>query len=396
MRKPPIDELRGDPVANPKASLIDDDDVLSLATKICSLKTPPDERVVADLLADYLDRPGIDVHVMDLVPGRANIIATVRGSGERAPLVLNGHLDAGIHPGPWTRDPYQPWVDSGRLYGAGITDMNGAVAAMAAAIAAAPKLDALPGDLIFQGVMWHDTIGLGTKFAFAHEGPDEGFGICGEPSNLAIHTANAGAVKFEVQLFGKTAHISRMAEGKDAARAAIAVYEALRAVEFSYEPCDRLPDLPLLMFSHVGGSSDQATVPDRGLIRGDLRTVPGMTRQAVRAKLEEAVQAVCPEGVDWRVGLTAVQKPFLGVTEGPLVEAILNAHADAFGTATKVTSEMPGQSFVTDAADMAHAGLDTVVYGVGEWHHAPDQSVGIAEMANSARVYLSVAASPLA
>lgn len=350
---------------------------------------------MADAIAEYLDRPGIDVHVMDLVEGRANLVATVKGTGERPPLVLNGHLDAAIHPGPWRHDPYHPWVEDGRLYGAGITDMTGAVAAMAAATGAAPRLGTLPGDLIFQGVMHHDTIGLGTKFAFAAEGPHEGFGICGEPSNLAIHTGNAGAVKFEITFFGETAHISRMSEGRDALKAAISVYEALRETTFPHERCDRLPDLPLLMLSEVSGSSDQATLPDRGLIRGDLRTVPGMTRQAVRGTLDKTVAAACPDGIDWRIRLTAVQKPFLGATGGPLVEAILAAHQATFGTPARVTSEMPGQSFVTDAADMSAAGLDAVVYGVGDWHHAPDQSVAVAEMAGSARVYLDVAASAL-
>lgn len=380
----------------PDAALINNDDVRALATRLCSIKTPPDERRMAEAIADYLDRPGIDVHVMDIVEGRANVTATVRGSGERPPLVLNGHLDAAIHSGPWSRDPYDPWVDDGRLYGAGITDMNGAVAAMVAAVAAAPRLNSLPGDLIFQGVMHHDTIGLGAKFQLAAEGPRKGFGICGEPSNLAIHTANAGAVKFEISLFGETAHISRMDDGRDALRAVVRLYEALREIRFPYEPCDQLPDLPRLMIAHVEGTSEHGSLPDRATLRGDLRTVPGMTRQSVRAALAETIAEACPADIPWKIRLTAVQQPFIGVRSGTLVDALLGAHLSVFGTDTYVTTEMPGQSFVTDAADMAAAGLDTVVYGVGDWKHAPDQSVPISDMADSARVYLSVAANRLA
>lgn len=372
--------------------LIAEDDVVDLTRRLCSVRTPPDERLMANVIAEYLDRPGIDVHVMDLVQGRANVIATVRGVGDRAPLVLNGHLDAAIHPGPWSHDPYDPWVDDGRLYGAGITDMNGALAAMVAAVAAAPRLR-LPGDLVFHGVMHHDTIGLGAKYILAAEGPREGFGICGEPSNLAVHTANAGAVKFEVGLRGKTAHISRMAEANDALEATLAVYQAIKDIEFDHEPHHRLPELPLLMFSHLSGTSDLATVPDRGLIRGDLRTVPGLDRHVVRAALEEKVAAACPDGVWWNVGITAVQEPFIGVREGAFVDSLLAAHAAVLGSPSRVTSEMPGQSFVTDAADMSAAGLSTVVYGVGDWQHLPNQSVVVSELVGSARVYLTVAGS---
>ena len=37
------------------------------------------------------------------------------------------------------------------------------------------------------------------------------------------------------------------------------------------------------------------------------------------------------------------------------------------GETARVTNELPGQAFVTDAADLVAAGLETVVYGVGEW-----------------------------
>jgi acetylornithine deacetylase/succinyl-diaminopimelate desuccinylase-like protein len=372
------------------------DRAVEVATRLCSIPSPTgEEEACAEAVAEILDVPGVEVHLEHVVAGRPNVVATVKGTGDRPPLVLNGHLDASIHAGPWRRDPFDPWREGNRLFGAGITDMKGAVAAMVVATEAAANLGPLPGDLVLHAVMHHDTIGLGAKYVLTSEGPTEGFGICGEPSGLAIHTSNGGAVKFEVTVFGTTAHVSRQEDGSDALAGAVEIYGALRGMQVPYEPCDRLPDLPRLQIGELHSGYAPGAVADQAIVRGDLRTVPGMSRQVVTSAIRQCVAEACPPGVSTRVRAVAVQKPFLGVTGGPLVDAIVAAHSATRGAAPRITNELPGQAFVTDAADMAHAGLDTVVYGVGEWHHAPDESVDVDQLADSARVYLAVAAAPL-
>lgn len=376
------------------ASRIDTDRVVELASLFCATPSPGgEEGSLAEVIADVLDRPGIDFHIEDVVAGRPNVIARVAGSGERAPLVLNGHMDASVHPGPWQNDPADPWVTDGRLFGGGVTDMKGALAAMVAAVEAASEWPSLPGDLILHAVMHHDTIGLGAKYALASEGLHRGFGICGEPSGLSIHTGNGGALKFEVKLAGRSAHVSRQEEGVDALEAAVDVYQAIKALAWEFEPCDRLPDLPRLQIGELRAGTAPAAVADTAIVRGDLRTVPGMDRVNVKRAIEEAVSKVCTDAVTSRVRIIAVQKPFLGATDGPFVDALSAAHTKIRGTAPKITNELPGQAFVSDAADMAAAGLETVVYGVGNWHYAPNEWVDTEELADSARVYLAVAAS---
>jgi acetylornithine deacetylase/succinyl-diaminopimelate desuccinylase-like protein len=378
-----IDEITG---------LIETDRVTELARKFCAIPSPGGaEGEVAEAIAETLSQPGIEVHIEEVVAGRPNVIATVKGTGSRLPLVLNGHLDAGVHEGGWSHDPFDPWIENGRMYAAGITDMKGAVAAMTAATEAAARVQ-LPGDLIFQAVMHHDGSGLGTKYALASEGPREGYAICGEPSGLAIHTANGGALKFEVLLSGRSAHISRAEEGIDTLPVAIEVYRGIADHTFAHEPHPRLPDLPRLLIGQIVGGEAPAAVADTTVIRGDLRIVPGMDRQAVWAEICSIVDEVRPPDVRARVRITTAHQPFIGVTEGPLVDAIVAAHQAVRGSAPRITSELPGQAFVTDAASLAGAGLATVVYGASQWHFAPDEYVDIGELADSARVYLAVAA----
>ena len=373
---------------------IDTDRVVELASELCSVPSddPQAEGPRAEIIADALDRAGVDVHIADVVAGRPNVIARIPGEGRRAPLVLQGHIDAGVYPSGWTHDPHHPWQDGNKLYGGGITDMLGAVAAMVAAVEAAPAIGPLPGDLLLHATMYHDGSGLGAKYALTTEGPSEGYGICGEPSDLSIHTANGGCFKFEIRLTGTSQHVSRMESATDTLGPAVAVYDKLVDHRFAHEPEPRLPDLPRVLIGELHAGDSPAAVAASATIRGDLRYVPGMNRSDVREEILELVDSVVPDEVGRRVRIIGLHQPFLGATSGSLVDTITTAQSGILGSVPRVTNELPGQAFVTDAADLVAAGLETVVYGVGDWQYAPDEWVYVDQLAGSARVYLAVAA----
>lgn len=365
--------------------------VVELATRICAAR-PDDgtEGPIAEIVAEVLEQAGAQVHVQEVVAGRPNVIAKVPG-GPKPPLVLNGHLDAGIHEGGWTREPNNPWINGDRIVAGGVTDMLGAVASMVAAVEAAARMDSLPRDLILHAVMHHDTIGLGAKYLLDIEGPYEGYGICGEPSNLTIQTANGGAIKFEVTYRGKTAHISRAEAGVDTLPSAVRFYDAVRQTIFDHEYSDRLPQLPRVLVGEFNGGLGSGAIADQTVVRGDVRTVPGMTRQQVQKRIGELVTATCDPEVATRVRIIAVQRPFLGVQDGPLVSTLAQVHEVVRGRPAHVGVNLPMASFVTDAADMANHGLDTVVYGPCDWHVVPDETASITDLVDAARIYLATA-----
>ncbi|MDE0289697.1 MAG: hypothetical protein OXM88_14140, partial [bacterium] len=135
-----------------------------------------------------------------------------------------------------------------------------------------------------------------------------------------------------------------------------------------------------------------AAVAASATIRGDLRYVPGMNRSDVREEILDVVDSVVPDEVGRRVRIIGLHQPFLGATSGSLIDTITTAQSGILGSVPRVTNELPGQAFVTDAADLVAAGLETVVYGVGDWQYAPDEWVYVDQLAGSARVYLAVAA----
>src|SRR3954469_5225132 len=54
---------------------------------------PGNEKLAADYLKQVLDREGIPAQIFALEPARANLVARLKGSGRRQPILLMGHTD---------------------------------------------------------------------------------------------------------------------------------------------------------------------------------------------------------------------------------------------------------------------------------------------------------------
>jgi acetylornithine deacetylase/succinyl-diaminopimelate desuccinylase-like protein len=366
---------------------------VTFATEITSLSQPDGRegpRAVA--MADLMDHPRLDIHVDPALPGRPNVIVRLRGTGDAPGLLLNGHIDAGYVPDGWSGDPLDPWEEGGRLYGGAISDMLGGVASMMEALVAAASLPPLPGDLVLLANMHHDSNGLGTKYALTSDGDWPAYGINGEPTSMSILTVHGGCVKFQVELRGRVAHISRAEEGIDALAAAVEVHRGISRLAWTHEPHGDLPQLPRVLVGVLDGGFAPAAVADRAILQGDIRTVPGQSWQTVRADIEALVAETCPPDVSARVSCLVRQRPFIGPKSGALMDALSAAHRRVRGAPVEVDVDSAAQSFVTDAVDMAQAGIETLIYGPAAWHFAPDESIDIDEMTDAARVYLATAA----
>jgi acetylornithine deacetylase/succinyl-diaminopimelate desuccinylase-like protein len=351
------------------------------------------EGLRAEVVADYLAHPKIDVHVDPALPGRPNVFARIKGTGKGPGLLLNGHLDGGFVEKGWKHDPIDPWQEGDLLYGGAISDMYGGVATMMETMLMAADAGPLPGDLVYLANMYHDSNGLGTKYALASESDWPKYGINGEPTSSCILTTHGGCVKFQVDFTGRVAHVSRSEEGRDALSAAVDVYQALRTADWTHEPDTDLSQHPRFVVGVLQAGTAPGAVPDSATLQGDIRTVPSQSWHTVRADLERVIRATVGGRGDIRAKVRCIvrQRAFVGPKNGRLFDALSGGHHDVYGSNPPVNAEKAAQSFVTDAVDMHFAGIETLVYGPGSWHFAPDESISIAEMAKAAQVYLATA-----
>ncbi len=84
---------------------------------------PGGEKPVADYLKTVLEAEGIPVQVFALEPNRPNIVARLKGSGRRRPLLLLGHTDTvNVDAKKWSHPPFSAARDGGYVYGRGTVD----------------------------------------------------------------------------------------------------------------------------------------------------------------------------------------------------------------------------------------------------------------------------------
>ena len=79
--------------------------------------------------------PAADVHVFGPSPRKGNLVARLRGSGKRRPLLLLGHLDVvAARREDWSLDPFKLTERGGYFYGRGTEDMKSLVAIWVATV----------------------------------------------------------------------------------------------------------------------------------------------------------------------------------------------------------------------------------------------------------------------
>lgn len=104
-----------------------------------TINPPGGEKPAIDWIADLLRREGIEPVVLESAPGRANLVARLKG-GSAPALLLTGHVDVvPVERDKWTADPFGAEERDGWIYGRGAVDMKHHVAMSIAVFLAAHR-----------------------------------------------------------------------------------------------------------------------------------------------------------------------------------------------------------------------------------------------------------------
>ncbi len=93
--------------------------------------TPPGvEKPVVDYLRAVLEKEGIATETFALDPNRPNLVARLKGSGKKRPLLLMAHTDTvNVDLKKWSNPPFSALRQDGYIYGRGTVDDKDNVAA---------------------------------------------------------------------------------------------------------------------------------------------------------------------------------------------------------------------------------------------------------------------------
>jgi acetylornithine deacetylase/succinyl-diaminopimelate desuccinylase-like protein len=91
---------------------------------------PGNEVLVVDYLKRVLEEAGIETRVFALDPARPNLVARLRGSGAKRPLLVMGHTDVvTVDAAKWTHPPFSATREGGYIYARGAQDDKPSVVA---------------------------------------------------------------------------------------------------------------------------------------------------------------------------------------------------------------------------------------------------------------------------
>ena len=175
-----------------------------------------DEARAGAFVADWLSQRGIEVEVDEVMPGRPNVIARLRGTGGGPRMIWEGHLDTVQVTG--MDAPFSPRVEGRRLYGRGAVDDKGCLTAFMLALASLAD-DPPAGDVTFVAAADEEYRFAGISHHLKR-GESYDLGVAGEPTNLSIVRACKGCVRWYVEIHGRPAHTAKPHEGTDAIAAA--------------------------------------------------------------------------------------------------------------------------------------------------------------------------------
>jgi acetylornithine deacetylase/succinyl-diaminopimelate desuccinylase-like protein len=397
---------------------IDRDRLVETASRMIGVHSfTGSEQAMAELMVSLYEQMGLQVQWQQVEDTRANALGTWAGAGGGKSLMFNGHMDTSYSGRePWLRSvpgfQPQPFVQDGRLYGLGISNMKGALACYVEAVRALQDAGVrLKGDVLIAAVcgeiektQYRDATGAefrgyaaGSRYLVSHGGVAD-MCLLGEPTEGKVVLGHFGALWLRIRVHGNFIHTA-FSEGKRDQNSILRAHRVLEAVQ---------EWIPIWEDDASNAYRGAKAIVNVGAIEGgfgwrvsrtphhtdlflDVRVPPTKEMGVARREVLDWVRSLgerFPEyGIEGEVYVTA---PGAEIEEGhELVSAIDSAHEAVFGSA-------PGRDvtrWFSDASALTRYGIPTVNYGTSTGLMDVDlgENLAIDGLVQTAEVYACVA-----
>lgn len=243
-----------------------------------------EEERTADLLAAFFQQKKIPVQRLG-----NNVWARSKHWDERKPvLLLNSHHDTVKPVQGWQRDPFQPMVEDGKLYGLGSNDAGAALVSLAAVFAHFFDEKTLPWNLIFLASAEEEISGnQGVAMVLPQLGRLD-VGIIGEPTQMQMAIAEKGLLVLDGEAKGVAGHAARE-EGVNAIYLALEDIRLLK--NFTFEKTSSLLGPVKISVTQIEAGTQHNVVPVTCRFVVDVRTNECYTNEEVFEILKKQVRS---------------------------------------------------------------------------------------------------------
>ena len=325
-----------------------------------------DECGTADILAAELATSGVEVR-----RHHNNIWALSKGFDAKKPtLMLNSHQDT-VKPSPnYTRNPFEPIIEEGKLYGLGSNDAGASLVSLLVTFCNNYDTTERPYNLLLALTAEEENMGeKGMRSFLPHlveQGVKVDMVLVGEPTSMQPAVGERGLVVLDCTAHGKSGHAARN-EGENAIYKAMTDIEKLR--NFKFEKVSELLGDIKISVTQISAGTQHNIVPDECRFVVDIRTTDAYSNEEVVEILQGALEC------DAKPRSTRVRASAIALSH-PLVKAAVAVGREPFISPT-----------TSDRAIMQ--GLPALKMGVGESSrsHTADEFVLVGEIEEGVALY---------
>ncbi|SER42049.1 acetylornithine deacetylase [Halopseudomonas bauzanensis] len=334
---------------------------------------------VIHLLSEWLSELGFECTIQPVAgaPDKANLIASL-GSGPGG-LVLAGHTDTvPCNPERWQYDPFALTEADGRWYGLGSCDMKGFFPLIIEAVRSLLE-QPLQRPLIILATADEESAMGGAQALVADDLLGARHALIGEPTGLKPIRVHKGILMERVDIIGQAGHSSDPSLGRNAIEAMHQVINELLALRSSWQqqwtnPLFSVPT-PTLNLGCIHGGDNPNRICGRCALEFDLRPLPGMDPDALRATIDQRLK-------------TVAEAHQVQIDYQPLFPGVPPMDTPATAEIVRACEQLTGYSagsvaFATEGPYLNQLGLQTIILGPGDiaQAHQPDEFLAMDRIA---------------
>lgn len=298
-----------------------------------------------------------------------NLLASAKKHDAGKPtLLLNSHHDTVRPVNGWTKDPFFPLTEDGKLYGLGSNDAGASLCALTAAFFYFAEKEELPFNLLIAATAEEEISGKNGIASLLPELGEINAAIIGEPTGMQLAVAEKGLLVLDACVRGKAGHAARE-EGENAIYKALPLIEWFR--DFRFPKKSKWLDETKMSVTMLSAGSQHNVVPDECRFTIDVRVTDAYTHEEALAIIRAHVACeLVPRSM-------RLQSSFISETH-PLVLAGKNCGMNCFGSATLSDQALlPFPSVKTGPGDSARS-------------HTADEFIFLHELKDGIEKYIAL------
>ena len=321
-----------------------------------------DERRAADIMEEELVRCGFTPH------REANNVWAIGPCQreDRPTLLLNAHIDTVKPVASYTRNPYEPSLEDGTLYGLGSNDCGGGLVSLLQVFRELSASERCPYNLVYLASAEEEVSGKDGISRALPLLPHVDVAIVGEPTGMQPAVAEKGLMVVDITAHGKSGHAARN-EGVNA------IYEALDDLcwirSHRFDRVSRFLGPTKMQATVVNAGTQHNVVPDECKIVVDVRTNELYTNEEVFDIISSHCKSEC-RARSFRLHSSRID------LNHPLVERCVALGLQPFGSPT-----------LSDQALMPFASLK-LGPGQSARSHSADEYIKVSEIEHAIGLYL--------